>query len=551
MKLRRVTPSNQRDRRIALRYSSKRPNVRAVIIILGLLLVAITAPSASVAKSKGDIAQSEIQQTQGFRKAVTASGIREHQAALQAIADVNGATRASGTPGFDRSAEYIAGRATAAGYAVTLQEFSFPFYRVLAPSVFERVSPDGETYTEGSAADYTPMTYSGSGDVTASTSHVTANTGGAGCSVDNFAGFPAGNIALIQRGTCPFATKATNAQNAGAAAVVIYSHIAGPLNGTLGAPGYNIPVIGTTNAIGVETVALLSSGPVTLHVKTSTESENRTTRNVIAETPGGDPNRVVVVGAHLDSVIAGPGSNDNGSGSATILEIAENFAAQAREARNKVRFIWFGAEELGLLGSRHYVRNLSADQQAQIELMLNFDMVGSPNFVRFVYDGDNSAVPVGPGAAAGPPGSGEIERVFADYFAAQGLASEATAFSGRSDYGPFIAAGVNIPAGGLFTGAEGIKTAAQAAVYGGTAGAPYDPCYHQACDVFANNSDVGLDQMSDAAAHATLIFSKRNFVQEPLTMTSAAADAMLRPFSVGGSADAPAPESDHEHAVDR
>jgi Zn-dependent M28 family amino/carboxypeptidase len=291
-------------------------------------------------------------------------------------------------------------------------------------------------------------------------------------------------------------------------------------------------------------LALLGLGPVTLHVETETESAFRTTRNVIAETRSGDPDRVVVVGAHLDSVIEGPGINDNGSGSATTLEIAETFAAQERETRNKVRFIWFAAEEFNLLGSQFYVNSLTADERAQIELMLNFDMVGSPNFVRFVYDGDNSAFPPGPGAAVGPPGSAEIERVFADYFAAVGLASEETAFSGRSDYGPFIAAGVGIPAGGLFTGAEGIKTAAQAATYGGTAGTAYDPCYHQACDTFANNSATGLDQMSDAAAHAMLLFSGRNFAKDPITSTSTAADLSLRPFSVGGTSDGPAPASD-------
>jgi Zn-dependent M28 family amino/carboxypeptidase len=208
--------------------------------------------------------------------------------------------------------------------------------------------------------------------------------------------------------------------------------------------------------------------------------------------------------------------NDNGSGSAAILEIAEAYMTQERTARNRIRFVWWGAEELGLIGSRHYVATLSASDKARIKLNLNFDMVGSPNFVRFVYDGDNSAFPVGPNAAAGPAGSGEIERVFHDYFEAMGLASAETPFSGRSDYGPFIAAGVDIPAGGLFTGAEGIKTAEQAAIYGGAAGTAYDPCYHLACDTFANNSNVGLDQMSDAAAHSVLHFAQRHFKQRPL-----------------------------------
>ena len=135
-----------------------------------------------------------------------------------------------------------------------------------------------------------------------------------------------------------------------------------------------------------------------------------------------------------------------------------------------------------------------------IALNLNFDMIGSPNFVRFVYDGDGSAT-----GAAGPNGSGNIEQVFLDYFDGQYLASEPTAFDGRSDYGPFI--GVGIPAGGLFTGAEEIKTEEEAAIYGGTAGEAYDPCYHLPCDTEDNVSFQALDEMSDAVAHAILTFA--------------------------------------------
>ena len=167
---------------------------------------------------------------------------------------------------------------------------------------------------------------------------------------------------------------------------------------------------------------------------------------------------------------------------------------------NTVRFAWWSAEESGLIGSTNYVNSLSAGELDRIALYLNFDMIGSPNFVRFVYDGSGD---IGP---TGPPGSAEIEGVFESYFAANGLATEPTAFDGRSDYQAFINNG--IPAGGLFTGAEGTKTAAQAAVFGGTAGAPYDPCYHQACDTFANNSNIVLDQMSDAMAHATITFAQ-------------------------------------------
>ena len=178
------------------------------------------------------------------------------------------------------------------------------------------------------------------------------------------------------------------------------------------------------------------------------------TKNVIAETRGGDPNSVIVVGAHLDSVGTGPGINDNGSGSAGILELARKL--QAFKLQHKVRFVWFSAEESGLLGSEAYVASLPAAERAKIKAMLNFDMIGSPNFVRFVYDGDLSDSEPPPGGA--PAGSAEIEALFLDYFASQGLPTEPTAFDGRSDYGPFIAAG--IPAGGLFTGAEEIKTPA-------------------------------------------------------------------------------------------
>ncbi len=264
--------------------------------------------------------------------------------------------------------------------------------------------------------------------------------------------------------------KAGNAIAAGAVGMIVFNEGNPDRNGlnfgTMNPPPVDFPAVTTSFAVGDNLRNGVVNGPtgVTAHLKSDQLAEVRSTRNVIAETPGGDPNRVVVIGAHLDSVAAGPGINDNGSGSGTILEIAETFAAQGREPRNKLRFMWYSAEEGGLIGSDFYVDSLSPAERDQIEMMLNFDMVGSPNMVRFVYDGDNSAFPPVPSQVqAGPPGSGEIERVFRDYFASQGLASEPTPFSGRSDYGPFITATPGIPAGGLFTGAEGIKTAAQVA----------------------------------------------------------------------------------------
>ena len=141
--------------------------------------------------------------------------------------------------------------------------------------------------------------------------------------------------------------------------------------------------------------------------------------------------------------------------------------------------------------------------------MLNFDMIGSPNFVNFVYDGDLSDSPPIPEdvfAPAARPFSATIEKIFLDYFKSQRIANLPTDFDGRSDYGPFIAAG--IPAGGLFTGAEGLKTPEQAAIFGGTAGEQYDRCYHLGCDDFFNLSNKALDQNSDAAAHALITLAQ-------------------------------------------
>ncbi len=352
------------------------------------------------------------------------------------------------------------------------------------------------------------MTYSGSGDVTATAEGVDlllpppadANSSTSGCEAADFAGFTAGNIAVVQRGSCSFAIKAQNALDAGASGVVIFNEgqpgRTENFLGTLGGPGFNVPVVGASYAVGAE----LAAGGVVARVLVDASSEIRTSANVIADSTAGRDDRIVVVGAHLDSVSEGPGIQDNGSGSAAILETALQMANQQISPRNKVRFAWWGAEEAGLLGAEHYVANLSARDIKNIALNLNFDMIGSPNFVRFVYDGDGSDTPL-----AGPNGSQTIEQVFLDYFEEMSLPVEPTAFDGRSDYGPFIAVG--IPAGGLFTGAEGIKTPDEAALYGGTAGEQYDPCYHLACDTYDNISLDALDQMSDALAHAVMTFA--------------------------------------------
>jgi Zn-dependent M28 family amino/carboxypeptidase len=468
-------------------------------------LILVVAPLASAAKP--------VDSTE-LREAVTAAGIMEHLEAFQDIADANGGTRASGTPGYDASLEYVQDQLEAAGYQTTVQPFLFNTFEELAAPEFSRVAPDPVTYAE--TDDFLTMEYSGSGDVTGTlvpTNDILipppAQPGSSsGCEAADFA--PASTtepqVALVQRGTCDFTVKAVNAQTAGYDAVVIFNEgqegRTETLSGTLGAETQaTIPVLGTSFAVGADLYARTQAGTVTVHVETSTLiTRDVPTANLLATTGEGRSDRQVVVGAHLDSVAAGEGINDNGSGSAQNLEIALQLAALDIEPRNQIVFAWWGAEESGLIGSQFYVDSLTPRQVKNTAVNLNFDMVGSPNYVRFVYDGDASDT-----ASLGSTGSGVVEDVFTDYFGSQGLESEPTAFDGRSDYDAFI--NVGIPAGGLFTGAEGVKTAEQAAIYGGTAGLAYDPCYHAECDDITNLSVQALDEMSDAAAHATLTFA--------------------------------------------
>jgi Zn-dependent M28 family amino/carboxypeptidase len=252
-------------------------------------------------------------------------------------------------------------------------------------------------------------------------------------------------------------------------------------------------------------------------ISAHTIAEERTTSNVIADYPGGRTDRTLMVGAHLDSVPKGPGINDNGSGVAGILEIALQMRKLHIKPTNHVRFAFWGAEESGPphWGSQAYLEELSKAKRKDIARYLNFDMIGSPNFVRFVYDGNVPTLPLGRPA---PEGSGQISKVFLEYFKSQKLATEPIPFDGRSDYQSFFAEG--IPAGGLFSGSEGIKTEDQAKIplpgpgreeleaYGGTAGVPYDSCYHKACDTINNLNQTSIEQLADGAAHATLTLAQ-------------------------------------------
>ena len=470
--------------------------MRSRLTIFSLLLVPVGAVlfnARPIAQTPGCEARAN-NTSDKLLECITIEGLTRHLSALQAIADAHHGTRSSGTPGFNASADYAAEIFAQAGYAVTRQPFQFQAFLTLAPTILQQVAPVPVTFNA------TALDYSGSGDVTAA---VTLPSGSAeGCAAGDFAGFPAGDIALIVRGgNCSFLQKATNAHAAGAAAVIVYNNVPGTFSATLSdAFTVDIPVVGVRLLLGQQMAA--TSGLV-MRIRTSTFRGVATSENIIAESAWGDPDNVVMAGAHLDSV-AGPGINDNGSGVSAILETARHLDRAA--TRNRVRFVLWGAEEAGLIGSRYYVAGLSEVERAKIALYLNFDMIASPNHVLAILDGDDSD---GVGAGAGPEGSTAIERTFERFYLDHGLPFRGTDLSGRSDYGPFMSA--NIPVGGIFTGADVVKSPLEASLWGGTAGIAYDPCYHQACDTFANvNYDV-LDLNGDAVADAVLHFAMTTF----------------------------------------
>ncbi|MFB9387803.1 M28 family metallopeptidase [Streptomyces coeruleoprunus] len=457
------------------------------------LLLASASPAAA---GRSTPAKDAAKLARKLVESASADSAHQHLQKFQQIADTAGGNRAAGTLGHDASAAYVYQQLKKAGYDVSYQKFDFVYTETQAQKL-SVVSPAPRDVAI-SAMTYTKSTPVGGTKAALAAVPVDAD-GTTGCEPTDFAtGTFTGKIALIKRGGCTFAAKQANAAAAGAVGAIIYNNTDGALAGTLGAADAGkIPTGGITKAEGEQLTADLAKGPVEVNLEIRQLQETRTTNNVIAETQRGNAANTVMLGSHLDSVAAGPGINDNGSGSAGLLDVALKFAKYKDKTTNKVRFAWWSAEELGLLGSEHYVDNLDELGRKEIKLYLNFDMIASPNYGLFVYDGDNSD---GVGAPAGPEGSAQLERDINEFLDKKGKPHAGTDFTGRSDYGPFIAVG--IPSGGTFTGAEGIKTDAQAKLFGGTAGTAYDACYHAACDNIDNIDMVAFDTNIDVIANA-------------------------------------------------
>lgn len=296
-----------------------------------------------------------------------------------------------------------------------------------------------------------------------------------GCEASDYPLNVTNAIAFISRGICAFDKKSELAGKAGAIAAVIYNNEPGELHGTLGNPTPDkVATFGLSQEDAKPYIEKLKNGePVDSIAYLDAIIKEIETTNIIAQTKGGDPENCVMLGGHSDSVEDGPGINDDGTGSLSVLEVAVQLAKYS--VNNCVRFAWWAGEEEGLLGSEYYTSELSETENLKIRLFMDYDMMASPNFAYQIYNATNAANPVG---------SEELRDLYIDFYEQNGLNYTLIPFDGRSDYVGFITNG--IPGGGIATGAEGIKTDEEQAVFGGTAGEWFDPCYHQLCDDLSN-----------------------------------------------------------------
>ncbi|WP_309133108.1 M28 family peptidase [Brevibacterium sp.] len=441
---------------------------------------------------------------------VTGTDVMKH---LQAISDIStkhsaDGFRSLGSPGYEEAVEYVEKTLEATGaFDVERQAFDVEdqTFGEVAVSVDDQsldVTP--ASYTEGTSEPLTdlPLVLPVDDD------HSDLAGGQLGCEASDYDDSAQGAVVLVARGECAFGQKAQAATDAGAAAVIIYNNDTNApdenLNATLGERIENgAPTVTVSYNAGSGLVDTIEQAPEGQAPSTDftleTEFVTTTTWNVIAETKAGDHDNVQMFGAHLDGVPEGPGVNDNGSGSAALLASAEALAKQPTEVDNAIRFGWWGAEEVGLVGSTEYVASLSDAEVDKIKAYLNFDMIGSDNYVVGTLDSNGSDVPI-PGDVTVPEGSAELEKIYTDYFDGIDQKHVGTDFSGRSDYKAFMDAG--IPASGLFSGADGVKTEQEAEWFGGTVGQPHDTNYHKPSDTIENVSRESVDIFAPAIAYS-------------------------------------------------
>ncbi|KAI0160961.1 Zn-dependent exopeptidase [Hypoxylon sp. FL1284] len=399
-------------------------------------------------------------------------------------------TRVIGSEGHAGTLEYIYSTLESLGDYYTLSEQPFP--AVMGKVYESRLVIGHEVPESASAMSLTPPT-----------SHKEPVYGNLvlvsneGCDASDYPASVAGSVALVLRGTCSFGAKSEQAGKAGAVAAVVYNTDSGELSGTLGTPSPDhVATFGLSGKEAGPIVKKLQAGDaVDAIAYIDAEVKQIQTTNIIAQTAGGDPDNCVMLGGHSDSVAEGPGINDDGSGSLTLLEVATRLTGF--RVANCVRFAWWAGEEEGLLGSDYYVAALPEAENLKIRLFMDYDMMGSPNFAYQVYNATDDA---------NPAGSQQLRDLYREWYAAQGLNYTHIPFDGRSDYDAFIRNG--IPGGGIATGAEGVKTDEEEAMFGGKAGQWYDFCYHQLCDDLGNVNTTAWLVNTKLVAHSVATYAR-------------------------------------------
>jgi Zn-dependent M28 family amino/carboxypeptidase len=504
-----MTPARAHDdrlRRAAMRLST----LAIAVVFVGCspappsVAPSAVGPAATVGTSApagSGIPAAEPSLAAALRDAVDPNAILDDLKRLDDIAQANEGNRAAGSRSEAEAARYVADELRAAGFNVELQDVTLPWFNQDAPSVLE--VDGGESFED--LHDFKAMLLSPGGDVRGPIHSLAFDPGaapgdrsGLGCDETDFADVPSGAIVLVRPGPCFRRDVVVNAQDAGAAAIVtVYPEFQRDtvLRPTLiDQAGLEIPALAASNDVGLALLEAAQRG-ADGHVVVETTVEQRTSVNVVAETVGGADDHLLIIGGHIDSAIDGPGINDDGSGTMTILEIGRRLAAAATgpqsQARDgwQVRIAFWTGEEIGLLGSGAYVQGLDSTAVGTIEAYLNFDMLGSSNGVREIYSGAQTTRPTESSAVA---------ALFSAAFDRAGLSSTTKEVGGGADHASFN--NVLIPTGGLFSGANEAKTPEDAALFGGTPGDPRDPCYHLACDRPDNIDPVRLEEMARAAA---------------------------------------------------
>ena len=457
-----------------------------------LAIAAVASCSAHPTPQGATVAPPNPNLAADLARTVTVDAMMAHLQQLQQAADANGGNRAEGTPGYEASADYVAKALKDRGFEVQTPELSR--LKVLTEGK-PLVDIGGRPYAVDQASYFAQTPKDG-----LKANIIRPSGKASGCAAADYGTVKLdGQIAVVDGAGCSVVDKHNAAKEKGAAAVLVTMQT-GAGEGLFTSNYYeqlSIPV-GIIDS-GVDTLLRRNSSPVTLVLDMSVAKVR--SRNIIAQTATGDPANVVVAGAHLDSVAKGPGINDNGTGVAAVLETALQLGPKPA-VNNAVRFAFWTAEEDGLAGSIEYAKGRSAQELNDIALYLNFDMLGSPNAGYFVLDGDQSATKPDPNRPPldVPEGSAGIERTFAGYLNLAGKRPAAEEFNGRSDYGPFLAAG--IPVGGISSGALERMSGPEAKMWQGRAGQPFDPNYHGPKDNLANVGKQALGINGSAVAFA-------------------------------------------------